>query len=132
MPLYPSWIEISVADLERALRFYRAVFGLDETPRYDAPPAEIVLLLPSAKEMDTPGVSLVRSPSHVPGVRGMTVNFHLGDYAALDAALDTLEQQGGQVLTPLTDEGDGQRYCLALDSEGNRLSLSAYETPAIT
>jgi catechol 2,3-dioxygenase-like lactoylglutathione lyase family enzyme len=67
MPLYPSWIEISVADLERALRFYRAVFGLDETPRYDAPPAEIVLLLPSAKEMDTPGVSLVRSPSHVPG-----------------------------------------------------------------
>lgn len=71
MPLYPSWIEIPVADLERALRFYRAVFGLDETPRYEAPLTQIALLLPSAKELRAPRVSLVLSPSHVPDSLGL-------------------------------------------------------------
>lgn len=127
--LYPSWIEIPVADLDRALLFYRAVFGLDETPRYEAPLAQIAVLLPSAKEQRAPGVSLVFSPSHMPDSLGMLVNFHLGDHAALDAALQTLEQHGGQILTPLTDEGDGQRFCVVLDSEGNRLALSSYAAP---
>lgn len=125
--LFPSWIEIPVADLDRALRFYRAVFGLGETPRYDAPMAQIVVLLPSTKEARAPGVSLVMSPAHVPDAHGMLVNFHLGNHAALDASLQSLERHGGQMLTPLTDEGDGQRFCLVLDSEGNRLALSSYE-----
>ena len=58
------------ADLERALRFYRAVFALSDTPLFDEPPARIALLLPSAKTVRVPGLSLVQSPDHTPGPSG--------------------------------------------------------------
>lgn len=32
--IYASWIEIPAHDLNRATAFYRAVFGLTETPLY--------------------------------------------------------------------------------------------------
>lgn len=49
--LYPSWIEIPAADLERALRFYRVVFTLSDTPIFEESPARIALLLPGARSM---------------------------------------------------------------------------------
>lgn len=125
--LYPSWIEIPAADLKRALRFYRAVFALSDTPLFDEPPARIALLLPSDKALRAPGVSLVQSPDHTPGPSGAVVNFHLGDHAALDAALEQVHMHGGQALGAPVDAGDGQRYCLVHDSEGNPIALSSYE-----
>jgi len=128
--LYPSWIEIPVADLARALAFYRAVFTLSDTPIYDEPSARIALLLASAKELRAPGVSLVQSPTHTPGAHGSLVNFHLGDHSALAVALQVVEANGGALVMAPIDEGDGQRYALVADSEGNRLALSSYEPPA--
>lgn len=125
--LYPSWIEIPVADLERALAFYRAVFDLDETPRYQDGSAQIAVLLPSDKSHRAPGVSLVQSPEHSPDPHGVVVNFHLGDHAALAAAVQAVEQHGGAVCAPLVDAGDGQHYLTVRDSEGNTLALSSYE-----
>ncbi|HMQ30403.1 MAG TPA: VOC family protein [Chloroflexaceae bacterium] len=128
--LYPSWIEIPVADLERALAFYRAVFGLDETPRFQDGATQIAVLLPSDKSGRAPGVSLVQSPEHTPGPHGVVVNVHLGDHAALAAAVQAVEQHGGMVDVPLVDDEDGQRYLTVRDSEGNTLALSSYEPPA--
>src|SRR5688572_29095140 len=86
--LYPSWIEIPAADLVRALAFYRAVFGLTETPIYDdEPPARIAVLLASDKSKRNPGVSLVQSPLHTPCPGGPQVNFHVGTHAALTQVL---------------------------------------------
>jgi predicted enzyme related to lactoylglutathione lyase len=130
MPLlYPSWIEIPVADLERALAFYRAVFELDDTPLYDDPPARIALLLPSEKDVRAPGVSLVHSPAHTPSPHGVVVNMHLGDHGALAAALRTVAEHGGEVVSELIDTGDGVRYLTVRDCEGNTLALSSYEPP---
>jgi uncharacterized protein len=125
--LYPSWIEIPVTDLVRALLFYRTVFGLTETPIYDEPPAEIAVLLPSEKSVRQPGVSLVRSPLHKPGDSGAIINFHLETHAALDHALHQVIASGGEVDTAIVDTGDGVRYVNLLDCEGNRIALSAYE-----
>lgn len=127
--LYPSWIEIPVANLERASAFYRAVFGLDEPPRYQDGATQIAVLLPSDKGSRAPGVSLVQSPVHTPGPHGVVVNFHLGDHAALAVAVQAVEQHGGAVSAPLVDAGDGQRYLTVRDSEGNTLALSSYEPP---
>ena len=125
--LYPSWIEIPAADLERALVFYRAVFGLEDTPLYDEPPARIALLLASDKSVRTPGVSLVQSPSHMPSPRGVVVNMHLGDHASLAVALEAVAKHGGQIDSALIDMGDGVRYLTVRDCEGNTLALSSYE-----
>jgi predicted enzyme related to lactoylglutathione lyase len=125
--LYPSWIEIPVTDLERALRFYRAVFGLDDTPRYDEPPARIAVLLSSDKGMRAPGVSLVQSPSHQPSPHGFVVNMHLGDHGALAIALRAVADHGGQIDGAPIDMGDGVQYLTVRDCEGNTLAFSSYE-----
>ncbi len=125
-PLYPSWIEIPAADLARALAFYRAVFGLHDTPIYDEPDMQIALLLPSEKSTGKPGVSLVRSPLHRPG-DGAVVNFHVGGHAELATALGAAVAQGGVAVAPVVDMGDGVRYVNLRDCEGNPIALSSYE-----
>jgi predicted enzyme related to lactoylglutathione lyase len=128
--LYPSWIEIPANDLQRAIAFYRGVFGLTDTPRYDDPPAQIAVLLHSDKSVRNPGVSLVKSPLHKPADGGAVVNFHMETHAALETALQQVRTLGGTLDTEVVDMGDGVRYINLLDCEGNRIALSSYEPPA--
>ena len=126
--LYPSWIEIPVVDLARALVFYRAVFGLSDTPNYnDEPLTHIAVLLPSEKNVQNPGVSLVQSPKHHPCRDGTQVNFHVGDHSALAAAIGMAQAYGGTIKESVVDMGDGVRYVILLDCEGNSIALSSYE-----
>jgi predicted enzyme related to lactoylglutathione lyase len=130
--LYPSWIEIPAADLDRALAFYRHVFALHDTPLYDdtlpsGEPMRIAVLLSSDKAQQAPGVSLVQSPAHSVGHGGPQINFHVGSGAALDRARAQAAAFGGSAISPIHDEGEGVVFCTLLDSEGNRIALSAYE-----
>ena len=126
--LYPSWIEIPVVDLERALAFYRAVFGLTDTPLYEEEPSmHIAMLLPSDKSVRAPGVSLSRLPLHTPGRGGVHVNLHVDRHAALEGALQTALTHGGELINPIVERGDGVRYVTLHDSEGNPIALSSYE-----
>jgi uncharacterized protein len=130
--LYPSWIEIPVHDLERALAFYRAVFRLGETPIYDDwQPMRVAVLLPSEKSLRNPGVSLVTSSSHTPCKGGTRVNFHVGNYAALNEAMSNVTAFGGTLDSEVIDEGDGVCYIIISDCEGNTLALSSYEEKTI-
>ncbi len=127
--LYPSWIEIPVSNLERAMTFYRAVFNLDDIPVYeDYPPARIAVLLPSEKSVLNPGVSLVQSPTHVPSKHGALINFHVGNHAALEKAVEMALANSGSISEPIVDMGDGVKYLVILDSEGNSIALSSYES----
>ena len=126
--LYPSWIEIPVSNLERAMAFYQAVFSLDEIPVYDDyPPARIAVLLPSEKSVQNPGVSLVHSPTHVPSKHGALINFHVGNHTALEKAVEMALANSGSISEPIVDMGDGVKYLVLLDSEGNSIALSSYE-----
>jgi len=128
MKLYPSWIEIPASNLERAIAFYRVVFSLDEIPMYDDyPPARIAVLHPSDKSVQNPGVSLVQSPTHIPSKNGVLINFHVGDHATLEKAVETAMANFGSISEPVVDMGDGVRYLVILDSEGNSIALSSYE-----
>ncbi len=130
--LYPSWVEIPVIDLDRALAFYRAVFELADIPVYDEEPGtRIAVLLPSEKGQRRPGVSLVQSLRHLPCGGGVQINFHIGDHAALEAALSTAAALGGTMVAPVADTNDGVRYALLRDTEGNPLAISSYEPLSI-
>jgi uncharacterized protein len=126
-PLYPSWIEIPASDLDRAVRFYHAVFELTDTPIFNEPPARIAVLLPSDKGIRNPGLSLVESPLHKPGASGAIINFHVDNHQALAEAIQRISEMGGKVDHEVVDMGDGVRYINVLDSEGNRIALSSYE-----
>ncbi|MEZ4592975.1 MAG: VOC family protein [Chloroflexota bacterium] len=126
--LYPSWIEIPVSNLERAIQFYRSVFSLEEISVYeDYPPMRIAVLLGSEKSVQNPGVSLVQSPTHVPSKYGALINFHVGTHAALENAVATAVTNSGAISEPITDMGDGVNYLVIIDSEGNSIALSSYE-----
>ena len=126
--LYPSWLEIPVNDLNRAIAFYRVVFDLDEIPMYDDYlPGRIGVLLPSDKSIRNPGVSLVQSPTHVPSRHGVLINFHVGNHAALEKAVKLAQANSGSIVEPVVDMGDGVRYLVLLDCEGNSIALSSYE-----
>jgi predicted enzyme related to lactoylglutathione lyase len=126
--LYPSWLEIPVRDLDRAIAFYRLVFDLDEIPVYDDdPPTRIAVLLPSEKQIRNPGVSLIQSPTHIPSPHGVLINFHVGSHTALEKAVETALGNSGEIVEPLVDTGDGVRYLVLRDCEGNSIALSSYE-----
>lgn len=126
--LYPSWIEIPALDLDRALAFYRAVFALADIPMYDEEPGtRIAVLLPSDKKLGRPGISLVLSPRHVACGGGVQINFHVGDHAALAAALAAATAHGGTIAAPVAETADGIRYALLRDSEGNPIAISSFE-----
>ena len=124
--LYPSWIEIPVNDMDRALTFYRAVFELTDTPIYDEPPALIAVLLPSDKSVRNPGVSLIKSPRHTPSAGGGQINFHIGDYASFNKALEAVKAHRGEI-HEIVEMEDGVKYAILADSEGNTVAISAYE-----
>jgi hypothetical protein len=127
--LYPSWIEIPAADLDRALAFYRAVFQLTDTPLYEDGDMLIRVLWPSDKVDRAPGVSLVKSPLHHPPATpsGPVINFHLASHADLQTALEQARAFGGKIDNAIVDMGDGVKYVNLIDSEGNRIALSSYE-----
>ena len=131
---YPSWIEIPVHNLERAVLFYRGVFNLSEVPSYDLDeegmPMRVIVLLTSDKSVKGPGVSLVQSTRHKPSVDGLQVNFHVGDHATIDRVLGAVSRFGGEIVKPVIDMGDGVRYAVIRDSESNTVAVSSYEERA--
>jgi predicted enzyme related to lactoylglutathione lyase len=133
--LYPSWIEIPVIDLARATAFYGAVFGLPEVEIHSFSEQDQVLkaavLSASDKPAQAPGVSLVQSSRHQPSAGGVQVNFHIGDHAALARALAIVTEQGGAVVSAVVDAGEGVRYAVIQDTEGNRIALSGYDTISV-
>ncbi len=134
MMLYPSWIEIPVNDLERAAAFYSRVFRIGSVSRHeydeDGMPMRVVVLLASDKGGRAPGLSLVQSARHVPNENGVQINFHAGEHAMLDRIISEVTGAGGRIAKPAMNMGDGVRYAVLQDSEGNTIAVSAHQAEA--
>lgn len=114
------YFEIPVTDLDRAVRFYEAVFG------YRLEPQEVdgyrMALFPRAD--DEPGASgaLAQGDVYVPARTGPVIYFDVPD---LDAVLDRAQACGAQLLYPKKDLGAAGWVAEIEDSEGNRIALSS-------
>lgn len=113
-----GYFEIPVVDLDRAIGFYTAVFGLRLERRtidgYD------MALFPRSD--DAPGASgaLARGDVYIPSKTGAIVYFAVDD---VDVALKRAEAEGGSVLYPKTAIGMAGFVAEIEDSEGNRIAL---------
>jgi hypothetical protein len=113
-----GYFEIPVVDLDRAIGFYTAVFGLrlerQTIDGYD------MALFPRSD--DAPGASgaLARGDVYIPSKTGAIVYFTVDD---IDAALKGAEAEGGSVLYPKTAIGMAGFVAEIEDSEGNRIAL---------
>ncbi len=110
--------EIPVRDLDRAVRFYSAVF--DFAFERQVVDGNQMAWFPQAE--GKPGISgaLAQGESYVPSTAGTRIYFHTADIAA---TLARVQAHGGKMLYPITAvEGLG-RVAEFEDSEGNRIAL---------
>jgi len=113
-----GYFEIPVADLDRAIEFYTAVFGFrlerQTIDGYD------MALLPRNDEAPGASGGLAKGDVYIPSRTGAIVYFSVDD---VDAALKRAEAEGGSVLYPKTAIGQAGFIAEIEDSEGNRIAL---------
>jgi len=118
------WFEIPALDLDRAVRFYTAVFGC-AFKREDAPgemPGKLAIF--DFGECRGTGGALMQHPGLVPSSRDGVV-IYLAGGPDLAESLGRVEAAGGSVLLPKMAIGPYGFIAHFRDSEGNRIGLHA-------
>ncbi len=118
------WIEIPVTDLDRALKFYNAVFGLEASEVMDDGERRTVILA-YEEGTELPGISLNQTANFTPSDRGVYVYLDSGE--DLTAPMGRVEAAGGKVLTQKTYMEGAGYYASVLDTEGNLIGLYSAE-----
>ena len=116
-----TWFEIPTLDLDRAMRFYAAVFGC-AFKREDAPgdlPGTLAIF--DYGDCEGVGGALMQHPVLTPTRDGVVV--YLSGGADLAEPLSRVEAAGGTVPLPKMAIGPYGFIAHFLDSEGNRIGL---------
>ena len=110
-----TWVEIPATDLERAVKFYNAVFSLElEIADFGE---EKMACLPNGEG------AISQAPDFKPSRDGVVINFNVGE--DMDGSIERIQANKGTILTGKTKiEAEGMGYfALFTDSEGNRIGL---------
>lgn len=111
-------VEIPVTDMDRAVAFYTAVFGLDlERQTIDG----YDMALFPAHEGQGATAALAKGDVYRPSKEGAIVYLRVAD---IRATVARAEAAGGSVLYPVKDVGEFGLVGEIADSEGNRIALS--------
>jgi len=110
-------LHLFVADLDRSLRFYRDVFGLQEMFREGA---TMVFLRPQ-NSSDT--ITLNEVPEKAGKAGGVDhFGFRVLDKGHLDRAIEEVERAGG-CLVERGEHAPGKPYAYVLDPDGYKIEL---------
>lgn len=111
-----TWFEIPVQDIERALRFYTTVLGIQLELMEGAEGKNAFFPYHNGV-----GGSLTQAEGYVPSAHGPVIYLNAGEDLA--PALARVEAAGGQVAMPKTSIGENGFIAYMLDTEGNRIGL---------
>lgn len=118
MNSYVSIIEIPATDISRAIHFYKEILGV-EIEKLEFQEMEMGLF-PYQDQMVT-GV-IMKGEGYEPSAKGVTVYLNGGDN--LQAILDKVEENSGEIIIPKTPHADESGFfAIFLDSEGNKIGL---------
>lgn len=112
-----AYFEIPVTDLDRAVRFYHAVFGY-EFNRKKVDGYEMALF----PAIDGASGALAKGDVYVPSKTGPILYFATDD---IGETLTRANANGGKTLYPKTAIGEAGFVAEFEDSEGNRIALTA-------
>lgn len=115
-----AWFEIPVTDMDRAIAFYRAVFGWDLEAMASGPRGTGLMALFPFPEHRAGG-ALIWHEGYEAGDRGTVIYLYAGK--DLSGPLGRVEEAGGQILMGKTSVGEHGYTAWILDSEGNRIGL---------
>lgn len=111
------YFEIPVNDMDRAIKFYNAVFKFDfEKENIDN---NEMALFPFADQKSGISGALAKGEIYKPTKDGVVIYFGTEN---MDEILELAVANGGQILYPKTDNGIGF-VAEFEDSEGNRIAL---------
>ena len=113
-------LQLTVRDLDRSLRFYGDVFGMQEMFR-DGPHL-VFLRTPGARDTITLNGDPTQ-PDPEPSIGGVAhFGFRLKDASQLDAAIDAVEAAGGRLIERGAHPS-GQRFAYVADPDGYVIEL---------
>jgi predicted enzyme related to lactoylglutathione lyase len=110
------WIDVPVADLDRATDFYAAVLGVAVTRQQFGEYKFSVI-----DHQDGNGGCLVPNPGQISSTGGLLVYFNVD--GRIQEAVAQTQKFGGKVLEPPHSIGPHGFRAIVLDSEGNRVAL---------
>ncbi len=117
-----SWFEIPTADIDRAAKFYEAIFGISLIPM-DMPNISM-RMFPVDDMMTGIGGSLVHSPGFFESSDSKGVLIYLNGNPDVQLVLDKVEAAGGKIVVPKTQISEEYGYmAVIVDTEGNRIGL---------
>ena len=117
-----GWFDLYVADMDRAVGFYEAVFAQTLAPMGDPTGESVTRAFPA--DMTAYGASgaLVQSPYGKPGAGGTMVYFSVEDCADSEARV---QAAGGTIVRPKFSIGEFGWVSLCVDTEGNPFGLNS-------
>ena len=115
-----NWFEISVSDINRAVKFYESIFGI-ELHQQEMMGMQMAFF-PSEDMNGKVSGGLVQGPMHKPSADGAKI--YLNGNPDLSNALAKIEPAGGKITMPKTKITDEIGYmAFFIDSEGNSVAL---------
>jgi uncharacterized protein len=112
-----NWFEVPVADMERATKFYGAIF--DTTLKADpAGPGYQMAVFPNQGGVNG---ALMHGEIYKPSYSGSLVYLNGGE--DLLHVLNRIEKAGGKILQPKTSIGENGFVAYFEDTEGNKVGL---------
>ena len=117
-----SWFEIPTTNLDRAQRFYEALFGITMIP-LDTPALKL-RMFPIDDMMNGVGGAIVYyGDFYIPSATAGPL-IYLNANPDVQQVLDKVEAGGGKILIPKTQISPEYGYmAVILDTEGNRIAL---------
>ena len=117
-----SWFEIGTTDLDRATKFYEAIFKVNLIP-LDFPNIKM-RMFPLDDMMTQVGGALVDSGGfHKPSATDGPL-IYLNGNPDVQQVLDRVEAAGGKILVPKTEISPEYGFmAVIMDTEGNRIGL---------
>jgi uncharacterized protein len=117
-----GWFDIYVSDLQRATKFYGAVFQVTLQNICDPTSETQMMSFPSDMSVYGSGGALVLSPFSKPGVGGTLVYFNSEDCLTEEKLITA---SGGKVLQSKFSIGEFGFVSICEDTEGNQFGLSS-------
>jgi len=117
-----NWFEIPVADLERAKKFYEAIFDIEMMKMEVG--KDVLYAFPYEPQSGKISGAIIEDANAISKMDGVTL--YLNANPSIEAVIDRIEDAGGKVLRPKTEISPEIGYmCFFNDTEGNRMALHA-------
>jgi predicted enzyme related to lactoylglutathione lyase len=116
-----SWFEIPTEDINRAQKFYEAIFDIQMTA-LDLPQLQM-RLFPIENPMNVGGSLNYNREFYKPSATGGPL-IYLNGNPDVQIILDRIEAAGGKIMVPKTEISPEYGYmAVFIDTEGNRIAL---------